>query len=129
MGFQRGKSVTDWVILIIISVICISGSIYYLLFYTPKNSIELYQAISFADDFEDVQKLMLEGYEDNFKKEDFDYINSLDTSTALVRQFTLFEYDSKTYVIETTPGTPLLKIFAVEELPLDIRNYFIELVD
>ncbi len=103
------------------------GSACYIFLYTPKNSIELYQAISFADDFEEAQELMLEGYEERFKKEDFDYIKRLDTSANSIRQFTLFEYDEKTYVIMTSPGTSRLKVFAVEELPLDIRKYFIEL--
>lgn len=129
MELQREKRVKEWLIFIIVSFVCISGSIYYVLFYTPKNSLELYQEISLADDFEDVQKLILEGYENNFNKEDFDYNNSLETTANKVSQFTLFEYDEKTYVIITSPGTPKLKVLAVEELPLDIRNYFIELVD
>lgn len=129
MWFRRQMKLKDRILFGIISFICVFGLIYYVYFYTPKNSLELYQAISFADDFEDVEKLMLEGYEDNFKKEDFNYINRLDTSANSVSQFTLFEYDEKTYVIMTSPGTSKLKVLAVEELPTDIRDYFSELVD
>lgn len=116
-----------WILFIIVFFISLGGSLYYVYFYTPKNSLELYQAISFADDFEEAQQLTLEGYQDNFKKEDFDFINRLDTNADSVGQFTLIEYGEKTYVIMTSPGTPRLKILAVEELPTDIRNYFIEL--
>ena len=38
---------------------------------------------------------MLEGYEGNFKEEDFEFINRLDTIANSVGQFTLFEYDEK----------------------------------
>ncbi len=68
--------------------------------------------------------LILEGNGENFKKEDFDYINRVDTSANRISQLTLIEYDEKTYVIVTSSGTPRLKILAVEELPIDIRNYF-----
>ena len=44
-----------------------------------------------------------------------------------VSQFTLLEFDEKTYAIQTTPGTKKMKIIAVEELPNDLREYFIEL--
>jgi hypothetical protein len=101
---------------------------YYKFFFTPKDSLELYQAISFADDFEEVQnKLMLEGYQDNFKEEDFKFINSLNTSAKRVGQLTLIEYDDKTFVIVTSPGTERLNVISVEELPKEIRDYFLEL--
>ncbi|MFJ7737373.1 hypothetical protein ACIQ2D_13760 [Lysinibacillus sp. NPDC097287] len=87
----------------------------------------MYQAISFADDFEKAQGHMLEGYEANFKKEDFEFISSLGTSPNSISQFTLFEYGHKSYVFMTTPGTTKLKILAVEELPKDIRDYFLEI--
>lgn len=129
MRFQRQKKLKVWILFISFSLMCVFGSIYYVYFYTPKNSLELYQAISFADNFEDVQKLILEDYEDNFKKEDFTYMNRLDTNANNVSQFALFEYDEKTFVIMTSPRTSKLKILAVEELPIGIRNYFIILVD
>lgn len=116
-----------WILFIIAFFISLGGLLYYVYFYTPKNSLELYQAISFADDFEEARQLTLEGHQDNFKKEDFDFINRLDTNADSVGQFTLIEYGEKTYVIMTSTGTPRLKILAVEELPTDIRNYFIEL--
>jgi len=106
----------------------LGGSIYVKFFFTPKDSLELYQAISFANDFEEVQnKLMLEGYQDNFKEEDFNFINSIDTSANRVGQYTLFEYEDKTFVIVTSPGTERLKVLSVEELPKEIRDYFLEL--
>ncbi|WP_235863221.1 hypothetical protein [Ureibacillus sinduriensis] len=129
MNLQRQMKHIDLILFLSIIFICVFGSIYYVYFYTPKNSLELYQAISFANDFEDAQKLILKDYEDNFKKEDFDYINRIDTRANSVSQFTLFEYDERTYVIMTSPGTTKLKVLKVETLPVDIRNYFIQLVD
>jgi len=99
--------------------------LYYVYFFTPKNSLELYQELHFADDFEEVQKLILDGYEDNFTKGDFDYIQ--DKSADRIAQFTLFEYKEKSYVIMTSPGTERLKVLAVEELPEDIRKFFLGL--
>lgn len=112
---------------LILMILVLGLAAYYILFFTPKDSLELYQAISFADDFEEAQKVMLEGYEGNFKEEDFEFINRLDTSADRISQFTLFEYDEKTYLVMTTPGTVRLKVLAVEELPEEIREYFLEI--
>ncbi len=112
---------------LILMILVLGLAAYYILFFTPKDSLELYQAISFADDFEEAQKVMLEGYEGNFKEEDFEFINRLDTSADRTSQFTLFEYDEKTYLVMTTPGTVRLKVLAVEELPEEIREYFLEI--
>ncbi|QOR68814.1 hypothetical protein IM538_04055 [Cytobacillus suaedae] len=100
---------------------------YYVVFFTPKDSLELYQAISFADSFKDAQKLSLEGYEHRFEKEDFDYIGRVDTQAESVQQFTLFQFEEKTYLIMTSPGTLRLKVLAVEELPEEVRDYFLEI--
>ena len=70
---------------------------------------------------------MLEGYEDNFKEEEFEFIKRLDTSPNRISQFTLFEYDERTFVIMTSPGTKKLEVLAVDELSDDIRNYFLQL--
>jgi hypothetical protein len=111
---------------IIVLVFLLSISSYIFLF-KPKNSLELYQSISFAEDFEEAKKLMLKGYEGNFKEEDFEFIKRLDTTANNIGQFTLFEFDDKTFVIMTSPGTKRLRILAVEELPIEIREYFLEL--
>ena len=114
---------------IIIFIILISVN-YYFHFFKPKNSLDLYQSMSFADDFEGAQSLMLEGYEANFKEADFEFINGTDKRANSISQFSLFEYDEKTYLIMTSPGTQgirKLKVLAVEELPTEIRDYFLEL--
>lgn len=125
MGLKQKKSLNErWELILMILVLGLAA--YYILFFTPKDSLELYQAISFADDFEEAQKVMLDGYEGNFKEEDFEFINRLDTSADTISQFTLFEYDEKTYLVMTTPGTERLKVLAIEELPEDVREYFLE---
>lgn len=114
---------------ILVFVVLISVS-YYLHLFKPKNSVDLYQSMSFADDFEEAQSLMLEGYEANFKEEDFEFINGTDTQANSISQFTLFEYEEKSYLIMTSPGTQgirKLKVLAVEELPTEIRDYFLEI--
>ena len=127
MEISKKKALKNWITFSILVLVLVGGGAYYKFFYTPKNSLELYQAISFADDFEDVKKLMLDGYEDNFKEDDFEFINSLNTSPNRVGQFTFFEYDERTFVIMTSPGTKKLEVLAVDELPKDIRNYFLQL--
>ncbi|MBO0588619.1 MULTISPECIES: hypothetical protein [unclassified Sporosarcina] len=114
---------------IIVFVILISVNYYFHLF-KPKNSLDLYQSMTFADDFEEAQSLMLEGYEANFKEEDFEFINGTKTVANSINQFALFEYDERSYLIMTSPGTQgirKLKVLAVEELPTEIRDYFLEL--
>jgi hypothetical protein len=124
--FKKTSKKTRIVSGIIVFVILVSINSYIFLF-KPKNSLELYQSISFANDFNEVKKLMLKGYEGNFKEEDFAFMNRLDKPANSIGQFTLFEYDEKTFVIMTSPGTERLKVLAVEELPIEIREYFLEL--
>ncbi|WP_246941947.1 hypothetical protein [Bacillus pinisoli] len=91
---------------------------YYFHFIKPKNSLDLYQSISYADDFEEAQSIMLKGYEANFKETDFEFINGTDKQANSISQFTLFEYDEKSYLIMTSPGkegTQKVKVLAVEE--------------
>lgn len=92
-------------------------------FFTPKNSLELYQEITFANDFEEALKLKLDGYD--VERDDFIYIK--DRSANRVGQFTLIEYKEKTFLIMTSPGTERLKILAVEELPEHFREYFLKI--
>lgn len=121
----KRKTPTNWIMFFIFFLIIVGGAVYYVLFFTPKNSLELYQEIHFADSFEDVQSLILDGYEDNFTEENFAYIQS--NTANRVGQFTLFEFNEKSYVIMTFPGTGRLKILAVEELPEDVRELFLKL--
>lgn len=127
MKFLKKTTLKEKILLFVITVVGFGALNYYVYFYTPKNSLEMYQALAFADDFEDAQKHMLKGYEANFKNEDFEFIHKLENHPNSISQFTLFEYSGKTFVILTTPGTTKLKVLAIEELPEDIRNYFLQL--
>ncbi len=51
----------------------------------------------------------------------------LNTLPDRISQFTLLEYEGKTFVIMTSPGTEKLKVLAVEELPDELREYFMKL--
>ncbi|WOV86795.1 hypothetical protein QWT69_13060 [Sporosarcina oncorhynchi] len=114
--------------LLLILLIIAVGLIYYKMYFTPKNSLELYQALAFAESFESVQKKLMEkGYEGNITEEDFNAIK--EGSMYKPSQFTVFEYYGKSFLIETTPGTERLKILSVKELPEDIRRFFSELAE
>lgn len=128
-GVKQMSLKTRLTIGIMVFVILISVSYYFHLF-KPKNALDLYQLMSFAEDFEEAQGLMLTGNEANFKEEDFEFINGADTRANGISQFALFEYDEKSYLIMTSPGTQgiqKLKVLTVEELPTEIRDYFLEL--
>ncbi|WP_238602016.1 hypothetical protein [Lysinibacillus parviboronicapiens] len=125
MGSSKKITSMGWSAFFIVIFVIVGGVMYYVYFFTTKNSLELYQEISFLDNFEEVQKLMLEGYEENFNEEDFHFIK--DHSANRIGQFTLLEFEEKTFVIMTTPGAKNLKVLEVDELPEDIRKYFLAL--
>lgn len=109
----------------IILVAIIVGYSFYENFYTPKNSLELYQDITFADSINEVQKLFEDGYEVNFTEDVLQFMR--DQSANRIGQFTLFEYNAKSYIVMTSPGTKKLKVLAIEELPKEIRDFFSKL--
>ena len=101
---------------------------YYKYFFTPKNTLELYQELAFDKSFDDVQKkLMLKGYEKNITEEDLNAIQ--EGSLYKPSQFTILEYYDKSFVIMTSPGSGRLKILSVTELPEDSRQFFSELAE
>ena len=109
-------------------LIIIAGLYYYKYFFTPKNTLELYQELAFDKSFEDVQKkLMLKGYEENITEADLKAIQ--EGSLYKPSQFTILEYYDKSFVIMTSPGSGRLKILSVTELPEDIRQFFSELAE
>ncbi|MBC5635271.1 hypothetical protein H8S33_00400 [Ornithinibacillus sp. BX22] len=121
----KRKTPADWIWFFVFFFIIVGGSVFHVLFFTPKNSLEMYQELHFADSFEDVQSHILDGYENNFTEEDFTYIQA--NTANRVGQFTLMEFGEMSYVIMTSPGTERLKILAVEALPEDVREFFLEL--
>ncbi|MDQ0271412.1 hypothetical protein [Cytobacillus purgationiresistens] len=54
-------------------------------------------------------------------------MSELDNQPQSISQYTLFEYEDKTYLIKTTEELGRLKVMNVEELPEEIRNYFLKL--
>lgn len=120
--FKKKKTLKGWITFIALVLIIVGGSLYYVHFFTPKDSLELYQEFTYADDFEEVKKYVLDGYEDNISEEDFNYIQN--NSANWIGQFTIFDYEDKSYLVMTSPGTERLKILAVEELPEEMRMFF-----
>ncbi|HSJ38138.1 MAG TPA: hypothetical protein VK945_07970 [Planococcus sp. (in: firmicutes)] len=87
---KRIKTAKDNIAFFLLMAITLGGVIYYFYFLTPKNSVELYQELHFADDFEEAQKQVLEGYENNFTQEEFNFIQENIPDT--IKQVALFEY-------------------------------------
>ncbi|GAA0471538.1 hypothetical protein [Alkalibacillus silvisoli] len=125
MDVYKKKTLRKSLTFFIPAVIVAGALLYYVYLFTPKNSVEMYQELRFADSFEEVQSLSVEGYEDYFSEEEFNYIQ--DNKVNRVGQFTLFEYNSKSYLIMTSPGTERLEVLSVNELPEEIREFFLEL--
>ncbi len=62
----------------------------------------------------------------NIDYEGIEYIQEEFNNPNKITQLTLLEFDEKTYLIQTTPGTKKMEIIAIEELPIEIREYFLE---
>lgn len=90
MKNAKKKTTKDNIAFFLLMAITLGGVIYYFYFLTPKNSVELYQELHFADDFEEAQKQVLEGYENNFTQEEFNFIQENIPDT--IKQVALFEY-------------------------------------
>ncbi|AND38114.1 hypothetical protein [Cytobacillus oceanisediminis] len=77
-----------WIRMMAMAFIIISAITYYEFFFVPKNSLELYQEIALAENYKEARKIVLEGFESNFKEEDFEYISRRDTLPDRISQFT-----------------------------------------
>ena len=86
----------------------------------PSNSLELMQTLRNSDNLE---SLFLDSESIDYKS--IKYIQE-EFDPNMITQITLLEFDEKTYLIQTTPGTKKMKIITIEELPVEIREYFIE---
>lgn len=93
---------------------------------TPKNSEELFQEIRFSEQYADVENIMADGFESNFQQADYAYMSDSDNPVNSVMQFTLIDYFEKTYIVMTAPGIDKIEVLAVEELPKDIKDYFLD---
>ncbi|GEL78247.1 hypothetical protein [Tenuibacillus multivorans] len=115
---------TSSVVMFILLVVLIY---YYVFFLNPKNSIDLFESIRYSDDFAEVENLILEGYESNFKQKDYKYMSDVGGNNASrIMQFTVVDYYEKAYIIMTAPGANKLEIVKVEELPDNVKEYLFE---
>ncbi|NYF25845.1 hypothetical protein [Sporosarcina sp. JAI121] len=115
------------IIIVILLAIIMLVPVYFQIAYKPRNSIELYRAIQFSEDYREAQKLSLKGYEKDFSKEIYEKIVNSSTSPNSVNQFTVLRYDGESYIIETTPGRTKLEILRVVKLPEELKDYLSEL--
>ena len=105
---------------VIFALFIVAAPIIYWTLTNPSNSLELMKTLRNSDN---PASLFLDSK--NIDYESIKYIQEeFDPNT--VSQFTLLEFDEKTYLIQTTPGTKKMEIIAIEELPTEIREYFIE---
>ncbi|MDW0115119.1 hypothetical protein QT711_18320 [Sporosarcina saromensis] len=111
------------VALILILVLLISIPFIYKVVIQPKNALEMYQMVKFAEDFNQVRGHVLEGYEGNVSEELYNEVKNTDLSPEKVRQFTVFEYENETYFIETSPGTMKLKVLGLDKVPEEVHEY------
>lgn len=108
------------VVAIILALLVVASPIIYWFMTNPSNSLELMQTLRNSDNPE---SLYLDSK--NIDYESIEYIQE-EFSPNMISQFTLLEFDEKTYLIQTTPGTEKMKIIAIEELPFEVREYFID---
>lgn len=125
--FIKGKTFMDWAILSFLLLIIIGLIIYQSFFNKPQDSVQLYEKIAYVEGIEQVNELMVAGFEDHFKTEDITYIQRPENTAQQIRQVTLFEYEDRSFVITTTPGTKKLEVYAIEELPEEMRAFFTEM--
>lgn len=125
--FIKGKTFMDWAILSFLLLIIIGLIIYQSFFNKPQDSVQLYEKIAYVEGIEQVNELMVAGFEDHFKAEDITYIQRPENTAQQIRQVTLFEYEDRSFVITTTPGTKKLEVYAIEELPEEMRAFFTEM--
>lgn len=123
MGSQK-----SWIVFLLLFVIGIGYISYEHVYLKPQTSVELYEEIAFANNFEQAKKVMVDDNKAHFSEEDFKVLNEIDSSPNKIRQLTLVEYDDETFVFSTTPGTKKLEVFAVGQLPPEIREYFLQLL-
>ncbi len=110
------KAVAVIALLIIVSIPIFERLLTY-----PSNSLELMQTLRNS---ENPASLFME--EKKFDAEIVEYIQE-EFSPNMVQQFTILEFDEKSFLIQTTPGTTKLEIINIEVLPEEMRNYFLSL--
>jgi hypothetical protein len=108
------------ILAIIFALLIVSAPIIYWAITNPSNSLELMQTLRNS---EIPESLFLDPKNIDYKS--IEYIQE-EFNPNMITQITLLEFDEKTYLVQTTPGTKKMKIIAIEELPIEIREYFIE---
>ncbi|WP_342575838.1 hypothetical protein MHH37_08265 [Solibacillus sp. FSL K6-1781] len=104
---------------IIAVVFIVSISMIEWLLTNPSNSLELMQTLRNA---ENPESLFMD--ENNFDADSVEYIQE-EFSPNMVKQFTILEFDEKSFLIQSTPGTTKWEIINIEELPKEIKEYFL----
>ena len=116
--FTIGGTLNEKTTAILLALLVVASPIIYWFMTNPSNSLELMQTLRNSNNPEslylDPEAIDYENIK--YIREEFD--------PNRISQFTLLEFDEKTYLIQTTPGTKKMKIINIEELPVEIREYF-----
>lgn len=115
-------------VLVGLSLGILLSSIYYKIYISPSNSVELYRSIYNADEYGQLKQLMAGEETEGFSQTDYEYIRTITNNPQQISQFTLLSYQDTAYLIRTTPGTEKLKIIRVNELSDDLQAYFQEFI-
>lgn len=121
------KEKQNRVLLFLVCMMLVAIPFIYKVVIQPKNALEMYQMVKFAEDFNEVRGHVLEGYEGNVSEELYNEVKNTDLSPEKVRQFTVFEYENETYFIETSPGTMKLKVLGLDKVPEEVHEYLKDL--
>lgn len=99
------------VVAVIALLMIVSIPIFERLLTNPSNSLELMQTLRSSGN---PASLFME--EKKFNAEIVEYIQE-EFSPNMVQQFTILEFDEKSFLIQIIPGTTKLEIINIEELP------------
>lgn len=99
---------------------------YYLYGIRPKNSLELYQKIISSENYDDFLNLTLT--EENIIIDKNVYLQMMNDPLPpdKIQQFTVIQGATNSYLIETTPGKTKIKIINMQEVPDEVRTYFMQ---
>ncbi|MCJ7842519.1 hypothetical protein MUB24_16775 [Lederbergia sp. NSJ-179] len=115
--------------LIVLLLMLVIMFLLYLLFSRPIGSVKLYEDLSIAKEYKDIEKLIDDEYIDQFRETDFKLLkNSMGKdSPNEINEYSIFKYNDKWILIEKSPGTKnnILNIKVLNEDNIKTLNQFL----
>ncbi|GIN72660.1 hypothetical protein J14TS2_31350 [Bacillus sp. J14TS2] len=114
--------------LIVLLLMLVIMFLLYLLNSRPIGSIRLYEDLSTANEYKDIENLIDDEYNDQFRETDFKLLKaSMDKeSPNVINEYSIFEYNDKWVLIKKSPGTKnnILNIKVLDEDDIETLNQF-----